>query len=124
VSFPDTTEIMGQRIEVQAIVLGEIAVFDTDRSITGQDGHGFTRDSEANGDFAARLAARLFEADEAIGHVFIASSQVVARRDPEWDDAAVERAVAEIRDLFVFYGSPPEANAPSRTVTTDPGDRY
>jgi hypothetical protein len=96
---------MGQRIEVQAIVLGEIAVFDTDRSITGQDGHGFTRDSDfGDGDFAARLAARLFAADEAIGHVFAASSQVVVRRDPEWDDDAVSHAVEVIRDLFVFYG--------------------
>lgn len=106
-SLPDTTEIMGQRIEVQAIVLGEVAVFDTDRSITGQDGHGFARGTRSgDGDFASRLAARLFDADAAIGHVFTASSQVVVRRDPEWDDDAVALAVEVIRDLFVFYDSP------------------
>lgn len=97
---------MGQRIDVQAIVLGEMAVFDTDRSITGQDGHGFTRDSEdlGAGDFAARLAGRVFEADDAVVHVFAASSQVVARRSGGWDDDAAARACEVIRDLFVFYG--------------------
>lgn len=97
---------MGQRIDVRAIVLGEIAVFDTDRSITGQDGQGFTRDSEVVGsDFAARLAGRLFDADDAIVHVFAASSQVVARRPDGWGDAETARAAEVIRDLFVFYDS-------------------
>jgi len=99
---------MGQPIEVQAIVLGEVAVFDTDRSITGQDGHGFTRDSDPGG-FAGRLAARLFTIDESIVHVFAASSQVVARRSEGWDDASVSRASREIRELFVFYGERPSA---------------
>jgi hypothetical protein len=96
---------MGQRIEVQAIVFGEVAVFDTDRSLTGQDGRGFTRESDLGGvDFASRLAARLFDADEAVAHVFAASSQVVARRAEGWDEASVTRASDVIRELFVFYG--------------------
>jgi hypothetical protein len=99
-------EIMGQRIEVQAIVLGDTAVFDTDRSITGQDGRGFVRGSAADdGDLAAGLAGRLFEADEAIVHVFAASSQVVARRTGGWDEAAAGAACDVIRDLFLFYRS-------------------
>lgn len=95
---------MGQRIEVQAIVFEDVAVFDTDRSITGQDGRGFTRESDfGGGDFGSRLAAGLFDADEAIVHVFVASSQVVARRSDDWDEGSVARASEVIRDLFVFY---------------------
>lgn len=94
---------MGQRIEVKAIVFEDVAVFDTDRSITGQDGRGFARDSDFGDDFGSRLAAKLFDTDEALVHVFAASSQVVVRRPDGWDEASVARASGVIRDLFVFY---------------------
>ena len=32
---------MGQTIEVKSILMGEVALFDTDRTMTGQDGRGF-----------------------------------------------------------------------------------
>ena len=95
---------MGQPIELTSIVLGDVAVFDGDRGITGQDGCGFTR-AEAGADgFPSRLAARMFEADPALDHVFVASSQVVARRSGGWDEAALDVASGVIRSFFVFYG--------------------
>jgi hypothetical protein len=95
---------MGQPIELTSIVLGDVAVFDGDRSITGQDGSGFTRAEVGADGVPARLAARLFEADGALEHVFVASSQVVARRSGDWDDEAVAAVSDVIRGFFVFYG--------------------
>ena len=63
---------MGQHITVSApSVIGDIAVFDTDRSLSGQDGIGFTSADEATATdtFPGRLAARLFAADPAVSCV-------------------------------------------------------
>jgi len=94
---------MGQRIDVAAVLLGEVAVFDGDRSITGQDGSGFARGDELGDGLPARLAGRVFEADPETDHVFVASSQVVVRRSRPWDEAAAENVAGVIRELFVFY---------------------
>jgi hypothetical protein len=94
---------MGQPIELTSIVLGDVALFDTDRCITGQDGAGFTRDEAVEDSFPARLAGRLFSADEALDHVFVGSNQVVVRRPSGWDDAALAAASAAIASFFVFY---------------------
>lgn len=97
---------MGQPIEVSSIVLDEVAVFDCDRTITGQDGAAFVPgevgDPDA-GDFAALLARRLFDADPSLDHLFVASNQVVARRPGGWDEASLEVAGGVIRGFFVFY---------------------
>ena len=96
---------MGQTITVEASVVGEVAVFDTNRSLTGQDGGEFA-DAEAAKEapgFDAELAARLFAADTAVAHVYVLSNALTVRRDGGWDDGAVDRASAVIRDFFVFY---------------------
>jgi hypothetical protein len=94
---------MGQRIDVAAVLLGEVAIFDSDRSLTGQDGSGFSKGDELDDAFPARLAGRVFEADPEADHVFVASSQVVVRRSGPWDEAAAERISSVIRELLVFY---------------------
>ena len=96
---------MGQTIEVTNFVMGDLALFDTDRSITGQDGQGFGSAHEAQEDktTAARLAAALFGSDPAVDHVFVSSNQVTVRRTAEWKGEAAEQAAAVIRDFFVFY---------------------
>ena len=81
-----------------------MAVFDTDRSVTGQDGSGF--DAAAAGDattIPGHLARRLFESDPDLDHVFVASSQVVVRRRGGWGDAARDRAAGVIAGFFVHY---------------------
>ena len=98
---------MGQPISISGTTVeGTVAVFDTDRSITGQDGVAF-----ASADAAAKhsslpgdLAARLFQADQAIDHVFVASNQVVVRRDSAWDDAVLATASEIVARFLVFYG--------------------
>lgn len=95
---------MGQPIEVaEPIVLGDVAVFDTDRSISGQDGEAFARDTVVGPHFPAELARRIFAADEATDHVFVFSNTASVRRRGGWDPAALASAHRLITDFFVFY---------------------
>ena len=108
---------MGQTIEVKSVVLGDVALFDTDRTVTGQDGNGFDSTAAARGQTttAARLALALFGSDASIDHVFVLSNQVTVRRTGGWDDEVVGQAVGVIRDFFIFYeenrGAPKEETA-------------
>jgi hypothetical protein len=99
---------MGQTIEVEAETVGDVAVFDTDRSITGQDGDSFESLQSAleSAGPAADLATRLFRLDEAVSHVFVASNTATVRRDGGWDEGSLAAGAAVIRELFVFYGEP------------------
>ena len=97
---------MGMPIAVDSTrVVGEVAVFDTDRSITGQDGVGFesAAAADAHSTTPARLASRLFAADASLTHAFVASSQVVLRRRGGWDEAGLSTAAAIIAGFFVHY---------------------
>ena len=89
----------------QAIPLGDVAIFDTDRSITGQDGGAYASREEASADedFPAQLAVRLFDLDASINHVFVASNQVVVRRSTGWDDDAVAAATDVVSSFFRYY---------------------
>ena len=96
---------MGQVIEVEAAVVGDVVIFTTDRSITGMDGVSYAAAAEANDDlrFPGLLASRLFERDTALSSVFVASNQVVVGRDGGWDDGAVADLSSLIGDFFLFY---------------------
>lgn len=97
---------MGQKIELRSTtVLGDVALYDTDRSVTGQDGTSYASPEEASegDDFPDRLAAEIFAADDAVSHVFIASNQVAVRRDGGWAGSTSDAVGDVIRDFFVFY---------------------
>ena len=97
---------MGQVINVTKItVVGDAAVFDSDRSLSGQDGSGYSSPPDAAEDstFPARLAAAIFAADPKIGHVHVASNGVVVKREEGWDDSATAATAGVIREFFVFY---------------------
>ena len=96
---------MGQTITVEVRRFDDFCVFSTDRSITGQDGAAFTSAAAADAaaDFPGMLAARLFAADDAINHVYVASNDVIVRRTGSWDEAAVASAATTIEELFRFY---------------------
>ena len=97
---------MGQPITISgSTVEGSVAAFHSDRSITGQDGVSFgsAENAGAADSFPGDLAARLFAADDAIDHVFIASNQVVVRRSGSWDDSTLSAAAGVIERFFVFY---------------------
>lgn len=96
---------MGQPIQVRATLMGDVALLDTDRSITGQDGSVYSSldEAEESDRFPARLAARLFSSDDAIDHVFVASNQVVVRRNGGWDQTPLDAASAVVADFFLYY---------------------
>ncbi len=96
---------MGQPITVQGQVVGDVALYDTDRSITGQDGGGFAslEEAESGLGYGARLAERLFTADEAISHVFVQSNSVSVQRSGGWPQDAVDASGDVISRFFVFY---------------------
>ena len=94
---------MGQRIEVSAVPMGSVALFSTDRSITGQDGVGFTPGSIQGDGPPAELARRLFTADSSIDHVYVLSNTVSVRRQEDWDDDSLDDATGVISGLFIHY---------------------
>lgn len=96
---------MGQPIEVAATRFDDVVMFDTDRTITGQDGEGFGSrdDAEAGASFPAQLAQRLFAEVGGVNHVFVASNQVVVRRSGGWDQSEIDTASGVISDFFLYY---------------------
>ncbi len=97
---------MGQHIVVQEpIVDGDVAVFVTDRNLSGADGVRFesAADAEAGTSVPAKLAARLFGIDPGMRHVYVAANHIVVRRVVGWDDARVDDAVRVVEEFFVFY---------------------
>jgi hypothetical protein len=97
---------MGQPIEiVGSTVVGRVLVVDTDRSVSGQDGAGYSSFEEAQGSdiFPARLARRIFEAVDSVTHVFVASNTVVVERGGAWDDDTARRTEDIVTRFFVYY---------------------
>jgi hypothetical protein len=97
---------VGQTIKVEPQQVGSVVIFDTDRSITGQDGSGYGPEDapdDGSAPFPARLAARLFSGVDDLDHVWIASNQVVVQREAGWTDAAIDRAAEIIAQFFRHY---------------------
>ncbi len=101
--FPEVSSaVMGQKIDVTSIVLDDIAIFDTDRSITGQEGHSYSGPTE-DSDPPAVLANRLFAFNPAIDHVHVLSNTVSVRRPGGWPEDLLSGASVVVSNLFVFY---------------------
>jgi ferredoxin--NADP+ reductase len=98
---------MGQRILVDAAPIGQVALFTLDRSLTGQDGHGFTPATTDHAGPTGELADRLFTSDEEIDHVYVLSNSVSVHRKENWDDDALEAASEVISGLFIHYRAGP-----------------
>jgi ferredoxin--NADP+ reductase len=96
---------MGQLIQVEASPMGQVALFSTDRSITGQDGVTVVPGDPLGEDPPHHLARRLFATDEEIDHVHVLSNTVALRRRQSWDAEAVARASEVIANLFIHYGA-------------------
>ena len=96
---------MGQFINVTGTVAGDSAIFEANRSLSGQDGESFDSIEATvdNTTFPARLAAEIFDADGAVSSVFTGSNGIVVGREAGWSDADVTRIGAVIEEFFVFY---------------------
>lgn len=97
---------MGQRIEIEsAVVVDGSMILTTNRSLTGTDGEGYDSAAEARdaGTFAAKLAYDLFEADDAVRRVYVASNVIVATRDGGWPSQAQDVASHIVEEFFLYY---------------------
>jgi hypothetical protein len=97
---------VGQTIEILSTkAIDRMLIVDTDRSITGQDGEAFNGIEAARRGvtFAAKLAVRIFEADDSVDHVYSMSNTVAVRRLSGWDTDSMERAAGIVADFFRFY---------------------
>ncbi len=97
---------MGQRIEIDGSrVIGDSIIFTTSRGLTGADGEGYATADEASNEstFAAKLASDLFESDDTITRVYVASNVAVIRADGTWDSARISGATKVIEEFFLHY---------------------
>jgi ferredoxin--NADP+ reductase len=95
---------MGQTIEVTWRVIGDVALFGLDRSLTGQDGRSFSEPPDDEAEAASVLARRLFESDDAIDNVHVLSNTVTVRRPGAWDEGILDASSEIIANLFIHYG--------------------
>ena len=96
---------MGQLIEVDHVLLGDVAVFDTDRSFSGQEGETFP-DAEAaaaSDTFSGLVANALFEAVPSLISVYVFSNALSIRRLGTWTDEQASAAAGIIRNSLVHY---------------------
>jgi hypothetical protein len=114
---------MGQTIQIwDANVVADVLLVSTDRSLTGQDGEAYTPGQPIGPGaiFPAQLAARLFESDPSIDHVYVMSNVLSIRRSEAWDESSIASARDVVASFFLFYESQesndeqpaPEAPAP------------
>jgi len=97
---------LGQRIKIAKVsVVDDSIILTTDRSLTGTDGEGYDSVDEACDatTFAAKLAVDLFEADDAIVRVYVASNVVVVKRRGGWPSDASEATSRIVEDFFLYY---------------------
>lgn len=99
---------MGQEISVRATRFDNIAIFDLDRSLTGQEPEIFG--VPPSGDSPPRrLARRLWEMDRGLSSVQILSNTVTVARSDPWTEEGVAEAVDIIAQLFAHYSTPDPA---------------
>jgi hypothetical protein len=105
---------MGQTIEInQAVPIGDVAIFHTDRTLTGQEGETYAGPiaAEAVGSLPAKLALELFASDPLIDHCHIASNTITVRRRSGWSEADLAAVQEVISGFPRFYDEGAETQA-------------
>ncbi|CAN5826171.1 hypothetical protein BH23ACT4_BH23ACT4_14430 [soil metagenome] len=99
---------MGQNVEIRSVAeVGNVLLLDTDRSLTGQDGHEMTPNQPGTA-VPGLLAERLFGLDTGIDHVFVLQNTITVRRPGGWDEATVASVKDETQSFLRFYEEEPE----------------
>ena len=98
---------MGQLIEVDHLLLGDVAVFDTDRTLSGQEGETYVSAAaaDASSTFPGRVAGALFAALPSIVSVYVFSNTVSVRSSGGWSEEQSDTAAGVIRNSLVYYSS-------------------
>ena len=96
---------MGQLIEVEHALLGPVAIFDTDRSFSGQDGETFSDGVSAAeaGTFGGIVAQALLEHDSKITSVYVYSNAISVKHTKDWTQKRAESAAEIIRNSLIYY---------------------
>ncbi len=96
---------MGQVIKVEPTSLGNVAIFDTDRSLTGQVGETYTSPAEARTrtTLPAKLAERIFEHEPSVASVYVYSNAISVSRPAEWSEGDIDELASVIRNFLVYY---------------------
>jgi hypothetical protein len=94
---------MGQNVEIKdTVTMGDVLIVDTDRSFTGQDGQVIVVGQEGEG-VPGDLAARLFDLDLDIDHVFVLQNIVTVRRPGGWDEESAGRVTDATHTFLRYY---------------------
>jgi ferredoxin--NADP+ reductase len=101
---------MGQLIAVGPVVIGDVAVFALDRSLTGQDASVF-RDAPSGGTPPEILAQRLWADDPEVTSVHVLSNAVTVARNNGWPDDRLGATAEIIASLFIHYDVTPDGDA-------------
>lgn len=98
---------MGQLIEVDHLVLGDVALFDTDRSLSGQEGESYAEPetAAASGTFPGQVAAALLTELPTIQSVYVFSNTISVKQSGGWSVESAETAAGIIRNSLVHYAS-------------------
>lgn len=98
---------MGQLIEVEHLVLGDVALFDTDRSFSGQEGETYSdgATAAASSTYPGRVAAALFAAVPSLLSVYVFSNTVSVTRTGGWSTDHLGTAGEVIRNSLIHYES-------------------
>ena len=99
---------MGQEISVRATSLGDVAIFDLDRSLTGQDPEIFRRPPTGDSP-PQRLARRLWNIDGQMASMHVLSNTVTVARTAPWPEELLTEATDIIKGLFLHYETPDPA---------------
>ncbi len=102
----DSGGTVGQPIKILGTtLLGEVAIFDTDRSFGGMDGETYETLAEARAasTYPAELAERLMLSDGSIRLVYVYSNALSVSRAGGWADSSAEAVANEIANFFVVY---------------------
>jgi hypothetical protein len=97
---------MGQRIEIESRrVVDDSVIVTTNRSLTGADGEGYASADQSSEveTFGAKLATDLFESDDDISRVYVASNVVIIGRDAGWSGASTDAVTDVISEFFLYY---------------------
>ncbi len=92
-------------IEVDHSLLGDVALFDTDRSLSGQEGETFSDPESAkqSGTFPGKVAASLLAGISAIESIYVFSNTISVKRSGGWTVDRLEEAAGIVRNSLIHY---------------------
>lgn len=86
-------------------VVDEVAMFDTDRSLTGMQGEAYSTLDEARSanTYPSQLAERIMLDDGSVLGVYVYSNVVSVNRSGGWNDQSTAKTSDVIKNFFIVY---------------------